>query len=54
MNCINFDLKFEQYMGVWVKNNAAKYKDNMDTIERRSNTPRKSRASWRPKRSTRI
>lgn len=33
MNCINFDLKFEQYMGVWVKNNAAKYKDNMDTIE---------------------
>lgn len=33
MNCINFDQKFEQYMGVWVKNNAAKYKDNMDVIE---------------------
>lgn len=33
MNCINFDQKFEQYMTVWVKNNAAKYKDNMDVIE---------------------
>ena len=33
MNCINFDQKFEQYMGVWMKNNAAKYKNNMDIIE---------------------
>lgn len=33
MNCINFDQKFEQYMTVWVKNNSAKYKDNMDVIE---------------------
>ena len=33
MNCINFDQKFEQYMGVWMKNNAAKYKNNMDVIE---------------------
>lgn len=33
MNCINFDQKFEQYMGVWMKNNAEKYKNNMDVIE---------------------
>ena len=33
MNCINFDQKFEQYMGVWMKNNAAKYKNNMDILE---------------------
>ena len=33
MNCINFDQKFEQYMGVWMKNNAAKYKNNLDIIE---------------------
>lgn len=33
MNCINFDQKFEQYMGVWVKNNSEKYKDNMDVME---------------------
>ena len=33
MNCINFDQKFEQYMGVWMKNNAEKYKNNMDIIE---------------------
>lgn len=33
MNCINFDSKFEQYMGVWMKNNADKYKNNMDVIE---------------------
>ena len=33
MNCINFDQKFEQYMGIWVKNNSEKYKDNMDVIE---------------------
>ena len=33
MNCINFDSKFEQYMGVWMKNNAEKYKNNMDVIE---------------------
>lgn len=33
MICINFDQKFEQYMGVWMKNNAAKYKNNMDVIE---------------------
>ncbi len=33
MNCINFDQKFEQYMGVWIKNNAEKYKNNMDVIE---------------------
>jgi len=33
MNCINFDQKFEQYMGVWIKNNADKYKNNMDVVE---------------------
>lgn len=33
MNCINFDQKFEQYMGIWMKNNADKYKNNMDVIE---------------------
>ena len=33
MNCINFDQRFEQYMGVWMKNNAEKYKNNMDVIE---------------------
>lgn len=33
MNCINFDQKFEQYMGAWVKNNSEKYKDNMDVME---------------------
>lgn len=33
MNCIDFDKKFEDYMRVWVKNNAEKYKNNMDVIE---------------------
>ncbi|MBR2942745.1 MAG: hypothetical protein IKB82_05035 [Clostridia bacterium] len=33
MNCINFDQKFEQYMGVWIKNHADEYKNNMDVIE---------------------
>lgn len=33
MNCIDFDKKFEQYTAVWVKNNAEKYKNNMDVIE---------------------
>lgn len=33
MNCIDFDKKFEQYTAVWVRNNAEKYKNNMDVIE---------------------
>ena len=33
MNCINFDQKFEQYMGIWIKNHADEYKNNMDVIE---------------------
>ena len=32
MNCINFDQKFEQYMGVWMKNTAAKNKNNIEII----------------------
>ena len=42
MNCINFDQKFEQYMGVWMKNNAAKYKNNMDCLLYTSPSPRDS------------
>lgn len=33
MKCIDFDKAFERYMGVWIKENAEKYNDNMDIIE---------------------
>lgn len=33
MECINFDKQFQKYMAVWMKENAEKYKDNIDEIE---------------------
>lgn len=33
MTCIDFDREFERYMGVWMKENAEKYANNMDVIE---------------------
>lgn len=33
MKCINFDHQFELYAAEWMKNNAEKYKNNMDVIE---------------------
>lgn len=33
MKCIDFDRQFQRYMGVWMKENAEKYNDDMDVIE---------------------
>lgn len=33
MKCINFDHQFELYAAEWMKDNAEKYKNNMDVIE---------------------
>ena len=33
MELIDFDKAFERYMGVWIKENSEKYKDDMDVIE---------------------